>query len=67
MSPVTTAIRDIPSEVLLGDDEGMRQTCVVNCDHIQTVAKGKIGAIGAVLPATKMREVSRAIRFALDL
>jgi len=65
--PVTTTVRDIPSEVLLGDDEGMPQACVANCDHIQTVAKGKIGALIATLSAAKLREVSVAIRFALDL
>lgn len=65
--PVTTTVRDIPSEVPLGDGEGMPQACAVNCDHIQTVAKGKIGALIATLSAAKMREVSIAIRFALDL
>jgi len=67
VAPVTTTIRDIPTEVLLGGDEGMPQACAVNCDHIQTVAKGKIGALVTALPKAKMREVSRAIRFALDI
>ncbi len=67
VAPVTTTIRDIPSEVLLGDEHGMPQACAVNCDHIQTVAKGRIGGLVTALPTTKMCEVSRAIRFALDL
>lgn len=67
VAPVTTTIRDIPSEIILGPDEGMPQECAVNCDHIQSVAKGKIGALVTALPASKMHDVSSAIRFALDL
>lgn len=67
IAPVTSTIRDIPSEVLLGPDDGMPHECAVNCDHIQTVAKGKIGALITTLPTVKLRSVSHAIRFALDL
>ena len=63
----STGAVTLDSEVLLGDDEGMPQACVANCDHFQTVAKGKIGAVIATLSAAKLREVSVAIRFALDL
>jgi mRNA interferase MazF len=67
VAPVTSTIRDTPSEVLLGPDEGMPQACAVNCDHVQTVAKGKVGSLITALPRSRMREVSNAIRFALDL
>ncbi|MBT7300052.1 MAG: type II toxin-antitoxin system PemK/MazF family toxin [Victivallales bacterium] len=67
IAPVTTTVRDIPSEVLLGQGEGLPRDCAINCDHIQTVAKAKIGPLISTLPAGKMREVSRAVRFALDL
>jgi len=46
---------------------GMPRDCAINCDHIQTVAKGKIGSVITTLPATKMEEVGEAIAFALDL
>jgi mRNA interferase MazF len=36
-------------------------------DDLQTVSKGKIGGIITTLTRTRMPEVSRAIRFALDL
>jgi mRNA interferase MazF len=67
VAPVTTTVRDIPSEVLLGPAEGLSQDCAVNCDHLQTVAKAKIGALVTVLPARKLRDLTHAIRFALDL
>lgn len=67
VAPVTSTVRDIPSEVFLSKREGMPRDCAVNCDHIQTVAKGRIGSVIAVLPFAKMDEVAKAIRFALDL
>ncbi len=65
VAPITTTIRNIPSEVFLAKSEGLPQDCVVNCDHLQTVPKAKIGPLIASLPAPKMNQVGRAIRFAL--
>jgi len=67
IAPVTTMVRDIPSEVFLSTVDGMRRDCAVNCDHLQTVAKGKIGSLITSLPRTKMTKVGQAIRFALDI
>jgi mRNA interferase MazF len=49
------------------NDEGMLQDCAVDCDHIQTVSKSRLGALLATLSAAKMREVSNAVAFALGL
>jgi mRNA interferase MazF len=65
--PVTTTVRDIPSEVLLSPADGMPRECAVNCDHIQTVSKAKVGATITAVSGSKMAQVARAIRFALDL
>ena len=67
IAPVTSTVRNIPSEVLLSKADGMRIECAVNCDHLQTVAKGKIGALLATLPQAKMVDVGKAIQFALDI
>lgn len=67
IAPITTTVRNIPSEVLLTKADGMSRECAVNCDHLQTIAKGKIGALITALPSTKMVEVGRAIRFALNI
>ncbi|RJP52961.1 MAG: type II toxin-antitoxin system PemK/MazF family toxin [Anaerolineaceae bacterium] len=64
---ITRTIREIPSEVFLSKAEGMSRDCAVNCDHLQTVSKGKIGGLITSLPSTKMGEVGRAIRFALNI
>ncbi len=67
VAPITSTIRDIPSEVFLSAEDGMKKDCVVNLDHIQTVSKMKIGTRLISLSTNKMKSVSEAIRFALDL
>jgi len=67
VAPVTTTIREIPSEVYLSPVDGVPRECAINFDHIQTVAKGKIGSLIATLPANKKSEIKEAISFALDL
>lgn len=67
VAPVTSVVRDIPTQVVLSEQDGMPRECAVNCDHVQTVAKGKIGPPITTLPADKMEEIRQAIAFALDL
>ena len=67
VAPVTSAIRDIPSEVVLTKEDGMSKDCAVNCDHLQTVAKTRLGALITVLSTEKLTQISKAVRFALDV
>ena len=67
IAPITTTIRNIPSEVSLSENDGMPRACVVNCDHIQTVSKNKIGALITTISDNKMNMISKAIGFALNL
>jgi mRNA interferase MazF len=65
VAPITSTIRDIPTEVLLTKEDGMPQECAVNLDHIQTVSKGKIGPLITTLNPMKMSELRSALLFAL--
>ncbi|TVQ36299.1 MAG: type II toxin-antitoxin system PemK/MazF family toxin [Wenzhouxiangella sp.] len=65
VAPITTTVRDIPSEVLLDADDGMPRRCAVNCDHLQTVSKAKLGNLVTRLPVERLGEVQRAVSFAL--
>ncbi|MGM0538929.1 MAG: type II toxin-antitoxin system PemK/MazF family toxin [Thermodesulfobacteriota bacterium] len=67
IAPITSTVRDIPSEVFLSTEDGMPKECAVNCDHLQTVAKAQIGSLITALPAEKLTAVSQAIRFALNI
>jgi len=65
IAPVTSVIRDIPSELLLTEEDGMPRECAANLDHIQTVSKGRIGALITTLPQEKMSGLRSALLFAL--
>jgi len=68
IAPLTSTIRDIPSEVFISAaDDGVPRDCVVNVDHLQTVAKARIGPLITTLSQAKMANVGHAIRFALGL
>ena len=67
VAPVTTRIRHIPSEVLLGTDDGLPQDCVANLDTITTIPKDCLRSRLATLNAKKLKEVEVAIHFALGL
>jgi mRNA interferase MazF len=67
VAPITSTVRDIPSEVQLNRDDGMPRECAVNCDHIQTVSKGKIGSLIITMSAEQIERVREAISFALAL
>lgn len=67
VAPVTSAIRDIPTEVLLTESDGLPQTCTANFDNLQTVSKQKIGDRITSLSEEKMQAAVEALRFALGI
>ena len=67
IAPITSTVRDIPSEVFLSKSDGMPIDCAINCDHIQTVSKGKLGPLITKLSSHKIDELKKAISFALSL
>jgi len=67
VAPITTTIRNIPSEVFLSQEDGLLTDCAANFDNIQTVPKLQISSLITSLSPLRMREVGRAIRFALGM
>jgi mRNA interferase MazF len=67
VAPITSTVRHIPSEVLLTGEDGMPRNCAINLDHIQTVSKGKIGPLIAVLSPRKLSDLKTALRFVFGL
>jgi mRNA interferase MazF len=65
VAPVTSTIRRIPTEVVLGPSDGVPHDCAVNLDHLQTVPAARLGARLTVLDAARMAEVRDALLFAL--
>jgi mRNA interferase MazF len=65
VAPITSTIRDIPSEVLLTQEAGMSRACAVNLDHVQTVSKGKVEGLITQLSSHQMEELRQSLLFAL--
>ena len=65
VAPITTTVRDIPSEVVLGPNDGLPRECALNLDHVQTVSRARVGALIATLSTARMAEVRAALLFAL--
>jgi mRNA interferase MazF len=67
VAPLTTRIRGIPSEVSLGDEDGVTRACVVNLDTIATIAKASLRERLTILTADKLKAVEEAVHFSLGL
>ena len=65
VAPITSTIRDIPTEVVLAPEEGVPQECAVNLDHVQTVPRARVGRLITTLTTDRMTEVGAALGFAL--
>jgi mRNA interferase MazF len=65
VAPITRRVRGIPSEVVLGPDDGLSEPCAVNLDHVQTVARGRLGALVTTLTGRRMAQIREALLFAL--
>lgn len=65
IAPITSTIRNIPTEVILTRDDGLPNTCAANFDNILTVPKSNVGNRIARLTARRMREAAAAVSFAL--
>jgi mRNA interferase MazF len=66
VAPITSTIRDVPSEVVLDADDGMKGPCAINLHNIVTVAKASLGRRVGSLEKDRLREVCGAIAFALQ-
>lgn len=65
VAPITSTIRAVPSEVVLGPDDGMKHQCCVNLHNLVTVAQADVGRRLAHLTPRRMDQVCSALAFAL--
>jgi mRNA interferase MazF len=64
VAPVTSTIRDIPSQVIIGTTEGLDHDSAVTLDHVQSVDRNKLMRRLGRLSPEKMREVCSALAVA---
>jgi mRNA interferase MazF len=65
IAPITSTVRDIPSEVILTRADGLPHDCAINLDHVQTVSQSRVGALITRLPPSRLKDVRTALLFAL--
>lgn len=65
VAPITSAIRGVPSEVILDKEDGMKTPCAVNLHNAVTISQSRLGRRVAQLSFLRMREVCAALRFSL--
>ena len=67
VAPLTTRIRAIASEVMLGHDDGVPRDCVINLDTITMIAKASLRDRLTSLSGDKLKAVDEALHFSLGL
>lgn len=65
VAPITSTIHGIPSEVLVGVEEGLDRRSAVNLDNVQTVPKERLVRRVGRLDRHRMEEVCRALGVAV--
>ena len=64
VAEITTTIRNIRVEVLLGRRDGLPKPCVANCDNLRTLPRQSLLERISKLPAHRSGEVKRAVGYA---
>lgn len=65
VAPITSTVRDVPSEVILDVEDGMKGRCAVNLHNAVTISQERLGRRVATLSNERMQEVCAALRFSL--
>jgi len=63
---ITTRIRGLQSEVSLGPDDGLPQSCVISLDNLRTVPKAQLVEPVTSLGSEKLAALCAALRNATD-
>jgi len=65
VAPITTVIRGIPTEVMVGPEDGLKHVSAVNLDNVATVPKAVLRNYLGTANAEVMLRVREALLFAL--
>ena len=65
VAPITSAIRGVPSEVVLDETDGMKASCAVNLHNSVTISQDRLGKRVAQLSSMRMDQICAALHFSL--
>ena len=67
VAPITTTIRGLSTEIVVGTANGLDDRCVVACDHVTTIPVTALGRQVGLLLDEQEADLTRAIHAAFDL
>jgi len=66
-APIYTTHNGLASQVAVGPDEGLKHDSSIHCDELVSLPKSVLTNFIGTLPPSKIEELNRALRVALDL
>ena len=67
VAELTTTIRQAPTSILVGPEDGLEEVCVINLFAVRSVRKEHLRGPAIRLDDGKMRRVERALLYAVGL
>jgi mRNA interferase MazF len=67
VAAITSTVRDLPTEVAVGREHGLRRDSVVNCDNLFTIPKSTLARRRGELGPAELELLRRALVIALAL
>ncbi|MDX3000278.1 type II toxin-antitoxin system PemK/MazF family toxin [Kribbella solani] len=67
VAPITSTIRGLSTEVLVGPDNGLDHPSAISCDNIQTIPKARLGRLIGYLRPDQEPLLAEAVNLAFDL
>jgi mRNA interferase MazF len=67
VAPITTTIRGLSTEIVVGTANGLDDRCVVACDHVTTIPATALGRQVGFLLDEQEADLTKAIHAAFDL
>lgn len=64
---ITSTVRDLPTEVPVGPEQGLARECVINCDNLFTIPKASLGRRRGELGPEQLQALREALTIALAL
>ena len=66
-APAYTNVLGLSTEVVVGPEDGLPKTCSIRCDFLTLMFKSKLTGYVSQLGSSKLAELNRALKRALEL
>ncbi len=66
-APIYTNRNDLPTEIYVGIEEGLKHDSAIRCDELISIQKYKLTNFIATLSKKKIQELNQALKIALEI